>query len=113
MNFEQKGAFSRSIGCELGAAKFQGNDLIFFVDVDMSFNQEFLFRARLNTIQYKQVYYPIVYSEYNPDKISEALKIKGKFFRVILNLTCQMVEIMHIIFFMKKFSYFVNKIYEK
>lgn len=47
--------FSRSIGCELGAAQFLIHDLIFFVDVDITFTAEFLLRARLNTIEFKQV----------------------------------------------------------
>lgn len=48
-------AFSRSIGCELGAARFSPDSLIFFVDVDIVFTAEFLLRARLNTIEFKQV----------------------------------------------------------
>lgn len=43
--------FSRSIGCELGAAQFDPHELLFFVDVDIHFSGEFLLRARLNTIQ--------------------------------------------------------------
>lgn len=67
--------FSRSIGCELGAAEFAQDQLIFFVDVDIMFTNEFLLRARLNTIEYKQVYYPIVYSEYDPDETIEAIRV--------------------------------------
>jgi hypothetical protein len=67
--------FSRSIGCELGAALFNTNELIFFVDVDIMFTNEFLLRARLNTIEYKQVYYPIVFSEYDPDDPLNAIKV--------------------------------------
>lgn len=70
----RKEKFSRSIGCELGAATFKENDLMFFVDVDIAFSEEFLLRARLNTIQHKQVYYPIVFSEYDPNDPVEALK---------------------------------------
>lgn len=47
--------FSRSIGCELGAAQFPLRSLLFFVDVDISFTGDFLLRARLNTIEFKQV----------------------------------------------------------
>lgn len=67
--------FSRSIGCELGAASFGPRDLIFFIDVDIYFTSEFLLRTRLNTIEFKQVYYPIVYSEYDPDDSIEAIKV--------------------------------------
>jgi hypothetical protein len=66
--------FSRSIGCELGAASFGSNQLLFFIDVDVLFTNEFLLRVRFNTIQYKQVYYPIVFSEYDPDDIMDAIK---------------------------------------
>ena len=51
--------FSRSIGCELGAAQFSPHDLIFFVDVDITFTAQFLLRARLNTIEFKQVQHSI------------------------------------------------------
>lgn len=71
----KKDKFSRSIGCEIGAALFPSNQLIFFVDVDIYFTSDFLFRARLNTIEFKQVYYPIVFSEYDPDEPIEAIKI--------------------------------------
>jgi chondroitin sulfate synthase len=77
----RKEAFSRSIGCEIGAAMFKENDLLFFVDVDIAFTRDFLFRARLNTIQYKQVYYPIVFSEYDPNDPIEALKHNSKEFK--------------------------------
>ncbi|CAF0940746.1 unnamed protein product [Brachionus calyciflorus] len=71
----EEAKFSRSIGCELGAASFSQRDLIFFIDVDIYFTRDFLFRARLNTIEFKQVYYPIVFSEYDPDDPLEAIKI--------------------------------------
>jgi len=77
----RKEAFSRSIGCEIGAAMFKENDLLFFVDVDIAFTRDFLFRARLNTIQYKQVYYPIVFSEYDPNDPIEALKPNSQEFK--------------------------------
>ena len=72
--------FSRSIGCEMGAAEFGTSELIFFVDVDIVFTREFLLRARLNTVEFKQVYYPIVYSEYDPDEPLNAIKVREQYF---------------------------------
>lgn len=54
--FVNASRFSRSIGCELGAERFDPDSLIFFVDVDIVFTAGFLLRARLNTIEFKQVY---------------------------------------------------------
>ncbi len=48
---------------------------MFFIDVDILFTSDFMLRARLNTIEFKQVYYPIVYSEYDPDDSIEAIKV--------------------------------------
>jgi chondroitin sulfate synthase len=62
-----KANFSRSVACEIGATLYPSKSLVFFVDVDMIFSREFLLRVRLNTIENKQVYFPIVFSEYDPD----------------------------------------------
>lgn len=62
-----KANFSRSVACEIGAALYSSKSLIFFVDVDILFSREFLLRVRMNTIESKQVYFPIVFSEYDPD----------------------------------------------
>jgi chondroitin sulfate synthase len=58
--------FSRSIGCETGASLFAPDALLFFIDVDMVFNRDTLMRIRLNTIENKQVYFPIVFSQFDP-----------------------------------------------
>jgi len=63
----------------MGASLFGLHELIFFVDVDIAFTADFLLRARLNTIEYRQVYYPIVFSEYNPGRPKDSLRIKGKY----------------------------------
>ena len=67
-------AFSRSLGCELGAALFDAHELLFFVDVDMLFTSDLLARIRANTIRGKQVYYPIVFNEYNRDDPLDAVR---------------------------------------
>jgi chondroitin sulfate synthase len=65
-----KGNFSRSIACELGASLYSSKSLLLFIDIDMLFRREILLRVRLNTIEGKQVYFPIVFKQYDPSQIS-------------------------------------------
>lgn len=60
------GPFSRAVALETGAALFGLDDLLFFVDVDVHFDVAFLDRVRLNTLQRQQVYFPIVFSQFDP-----------------------------------------------
>ena len=64
---ELGGHFSRAAGLQRGASLFGPNELLFFVDIDITFNAKVIETVRLNTIQGKQVYYPIVYSQYNDE----------------------------------------------
>lgn len=61
-----QGSFSRAKALQKGSARFPAASLLFFVDVDMYFTPECLRRIRLNTIYGKQVYFPIVFSQYDP-----------------------------------------------
>ncbi len=61
-----KGSFSRAIALQQGASLFAKDALLFFVDVDIYISKESLDRIRRNTLQNKQVYYPIVFSQYDP-----------------------------------------------
>ncbi|XP_029472946.1 chondroitin sulfate synthase 3, partial [Rhinatrema bivittatum] len=60
------GLFSRGLGLDRGSAHFDNDTLLLFCDVDLIFTADFLQRCRDNTIQGQQVYYPIVFSQYDP-----------------------------------------------
>lgn len=64
------GNFSRGIALNqaLHSDHIQMDDIIFFIDVDITFKLISIERIRLNTKKHKQVYLPIVFSQYNPMK---------------------------------------------
>ena len=66
--------FSRSVGCSAGAALLSPDDLLFFIDVDMMFTNDLLIRIRANTVQYKRVYYPIVFKDYYRGDTLQAIR---------------------------------------
>uniref|UniRef100_A0A915IDY4 Hexosyltransferase n=1 Tax=Romanomermis culicivorax TaxID=13658 RepID=A0A915IDY4_ROMCU len=62
-----RGAFNRGQSLNLGASKFSDEDLLFFIDSDIIFDQHSLIRIRSNVVKSRQVYFPIVFSEYKSD----------------------------------------------
>lgn len=66
---EMHGNFSRGFALDEASrdSRVSDNDILFFIDVDITFTQKTLDRIRGNTIRRRQVYLPIVFSEYNPN----------------------------------------------
>lgn len=64
-----EGAFARGLTLDMGTRHLRNDSLIFFVDVDLMFPQSFLYRCRLNAVQGKRVFYPMMFSQYKPSLI--------------------------------------------
>ncbi|XP_076179933.1 chondroitin sulfate synthase [Ptiloglossa arizonensis] len=60
------GVFSRARALDLGVSKLRNDDLMFFVDVDIVFTGSALYRIRANTLLGRQIYFPVVFSQYDP-----------------------------------------------
>ncbi|XP_040173506.1 chondroitin sulfate synthase 1 isoform X1 [Anopheles arabiensis] len=62
------GNFSRGVALDraIKSPHCDPNDILFLIDVDMVFTVESLDRIRFNVIRHRQIYLPIVFSEYDP-----------------------------------------------
>ncbi|ERE84537.1 chondroitin sulfate synthase 3 [Cricetulus griseus] len=91
MLIPMKGEFSRGLGLEMAASQFDNDTLLLFCDVDLIFRGDFLQRCRDNTIQGQQVYFPIIFSQYDPKHLFDEayLIMVDDLLYVFLNLLCR------------------------
>ncbi|KAH0954878.1 hypothetical protein HN011_010547 [Eciton burchellii] len=73
------GNFSRARALDLGASKFQADELLLFIDVDIVFTNSALNRIRLNTLPGRRLYFPIVFSQYDPKVVYGEASKQDKF----------------------------------
>ncbi|XP_074474227.1 chondroitin sulfate synthase 3 [Sebastes fasciatus] len=74
------GNFSRGLALELGSSQLDNDSLLFFCDIDLIFSGDALQRCRDNAVQGRQVYFPVVFSQYNPKIVySEKAPRENKF----------------------------------
>ena len=64
------GSFQRAIAFQNAVSLFSDDALLFLVDIDCSIDQNLLHRIRYNTHQGQQVFFPIMFSQYNPKIVS-------------------------------------------
>lgn len=68
------GEFSRANALHEGASRMKDEDLLFFIDVDIVFTSSALHRIRWNTIMNRRIYFPVVFSEYDPKIVWDGKK---------------------------------------
>ncbi|SPP78862.1 chondroitin sulfate synthase 1 [Drosophila guanche] len=70
---QRSGSFSRGVALDVAARSsyIQPADIILFIDVDMVFEVTTLQRVRMHTQRGRQVYLPIVFSQYDPQRRSD------------------------------------------
>lgn len=74
LSMDAKTPFSRGVAFQRSLELFEGDQLLFFLDVDMHFTGDVLGRVRRNVIRRKQVYFPIVYSQYSNEASGSRMK---------------------------------------
>ncbi|XP_057331409.1 chondroitin sulfate synthase 1 [Microplitis mediator] len=67
---DRNNLFSRAKALDQAVKHLNNNDLLFFIDVDIVFTHEALHRVRSNTIINRKIYFPIVFSQYDPNYVN-------------------------------------------
>ena len=72
----RKQNFNRGHALDEGVRNWKGQEdvLLFFCDVDIAFNSDFIDRCRIYSEPGRKVYYPMVFSFYNPKYVQETTR---------------------------------------
>ncbi|XP_028396232.1 chondroitin sulfate synthase 1-like [Dendronephthya gigantea] len=68
------GSFARAQALQAAVDFNKDNNLLFFADVDLTFNEVFLQRCRDNTVAKQRVYFPVMFKLFNPKILGFQLK---------------------------------------
>ena len=66
--------FSHSAGYDFVANTLNGTELMVFFDQNFIFTSEFLSHCRMNTIQGKRAYFPVLFSMYKPELVQKYIQ---------------------------------------
>lgn len=102
------GNFSRGKALDAAARSnyISPSEIIFFIDVDMTFRQESLDRIRINTVQHLQVYLPIVFSQYDPHRVQSVYNVTTS------NVFARTDDISYAVGYFRQFGYGICAIYK-
>ena len=88
-------SFSRGHGLQYGATEsrvdrpaFTMEETLFFCDVDMIFNEQFMFRCRANSISGNSAYFPIPFSLFKTAKNTSVIHPNGDWRKYGLGMVC-------------------------
>ena len=71
---QETDSFSRARALDRGVRSLNDQDLMFFIDVDIAFTNDALARIRLNTLKQERIYFPVVFSQYDPRMVYDRRK---------------------------------------
>ena len=62
-----KGPFKRAVALQIGTDYYGNASLLYYCDVDLVFRREFADRCRANAVLGKRAYFPVMFSQFNPN----------------------------------------------
>lgn len=68
------GEFARGAGLHLASERFPGDQILFFVDVDLAVSAQAMRRCRLNAVLGRRVYFPVFFKLYNASFVGRHFK---------------------------------------